>query len=236
LLNVLIFVGGIYGIGELTQVLEDWLVEIVSLDGATFWGAVYLKNIIGGFVWVLFKFVFFVLFATIGGYIIIMLMSPVFAILSEKTEEILTGNKYPFNGDQLMRDVARGVMVAMRNMLIEVGYLIVFFIVGFIPVIGQFAAIALFLISSYFYGFAFIDYTNERRRLSISQSVKFIREHKGMAIGNGFVFALAMLIPFCGTTIAGFVAIVSVVAATISTHKVVNLSNNPYAKHTDIEA
>ena len=134
LLNVFIFVGGIYGIGSLTEMVEDWLVNMANLDEATFWGAVYLKSIMGGFVWVLFKFVFFVLFATVGGYIIIMLMSPVFAILSEKTEEILTGNKYPFSGDQLMRDVVRGVMVAMRNMFIELGYLVIFFIVGFIPV------------------------------------------------------------------------------------------------------
>ncbi len=226
LLNILIFVGGIYGIGTLTQIVEDWLVKIVSLDGATFWGAIYLKSTLGGFVWVLFKFVFFVLFATIGGYIIIMIMSPVFSILSEKTEEILTGNRYPFNGDQLMRDVVRGVLVALRNMFIEIGYLIIFFIVGFIPVIGQFAAIGLFIVSAYFYGFSFIDYTNERRRLTISQSVLFIRKNKGLAIGNGFVFTLAMLIPFCGATIAGFVAIVSVVAATVSTHKIVALSNN----------
>ena len=230
-LNVIIFVGGIYGIGALTETVEHWLVEIVSLDGATFWGAVYLKSIMGGFVWVFFKFVFFILFATVGGYLIIMIMSPVFALLSEKTEEILTGNKYPFNGDQLMRDVVRGVLVALRNMFIELGFMIVFFIVGFIPVIGQFAAVILFVISSYFYGFAFIDYTNERRRISISQSVAFIKKNRGMAIGNGFVFALAMLVPFCGTTIAGFVAIVSVVAATISTHKIVDLSDNPYAKH-----
>ena len=92
-------------------------------------------------------------------------------------------------------------------------------------------SLGLFLVSSYFYGFAFIDYTNERRRLTISQSVDFIRKNKGMAIGNGFVFALAMLVPFCGTTIAGFIAIISVVAATISTHKMVDLSENPYAQH-----
>jgi CysZ protein len=230
LLNILIFVGGIYGIGSLANFVEDWLVGLANLEEGAFWGAVYLKSIMSGFIWIFFKFVFFFVFATFGGYIIIILMSPVFAILSEKTEEILTGNKYPFNGDQLMRDIVRGVVIAFRNMFIELGYIIVFFIVGFIPVIGQFAAIILFVISAYFYGFAFIDYTNERRRLTINQSVRFIRQHKGMAIGNGFIFALAMFIPFCGTTIAGFVAIVSVVAATISTHKVVDLSNNPYAK------
>lgn len=234
-LNLILIIGGVYGIGELTSFAFEWLEGLSSLDEATFWGAVYLKAMMSGFLWVLFKVIFFFVFATIGGYVVIMLMSPVFALLSEKTEEILTGNEYPFSADQLMRDVVRGVLVALRNMFIELGYLIVFFIVGFIPVIGQFAAVVLFLISSYFYGFAFIDYTNERRRLTISQSVQFIRKHKGMAIGNGFVFALVMLIPYCGVMLSGFVAIISVVAATISTHKIVDLSNNPYAKNTSLE-
>ena len=110
------------------------------------------------------------------------------------------------------------------------------FLLSFIPVIGFFTGITLFIISAYFYGFAFIDYTNERRRLTVKQSVHFIRENKGMAVGNGVVFALAMFIPFCGTTIAGFVAIVSVVAATISTHKIVDLSGNPHAKNKNNEA
>lgn len=238
LLNVIIFIGGIYGIGSLSDFLQGWVEDFMAFNEDSFLGAEYLQSIsgylsgiAGGFVWILLKFSFFFIFATFGGYIIIILMSPVFAILSEKTEEVLTGNKYPFNGDQLMRDVVRGVVIALRNMFIELGYMLLFFILSFIPVIGQFAAIVLFFISAYFYGFAFIDYTNERRRLTISQSVSFIRKHKGMAIANGMIFSLAMFIPVCGTTIAGFVAIVSVVAATISTHKVVDLSTNQFAQH-----
>ena len=38
-----------------------------------------------------------------------------------------------------------------------------------------------------------------------------------------------MFIPMCGTLIAGFVAIVSVVAATIATHKIVDLSKNSHS-------
>ena len=226
LLNLIIFLGGIYGIGTLANYVEEYLSSLVNLDQATFWGAIYLKKIMSGFMWLFFKFIFFIVFATFGGYIVIIILSPVFALLSEKTEEILTGNHYPFDGDQLMRDIVRGVVIALRNMIIEFGYIIVFFIVGFIPLIGQFAAVILFLISAYFYGFAFIDYTNERRRLTISQSIQFMRVNKGVAIANGSVFALSMLIPFCGVTIARFVAIISVVAATVATFQIVDLKGN----------
>ncbi len=236
LLNVLLIVGGAMGISSLTEGLQNWLLDLVSLENATFWGAVYLKGIMSGFIWIVFKILFYFLFAYVGGYIVIILMSPVFALLSEKTEEILTDNHYPFNPDQLMRDVVRGVIIAVRNMVIELGYMILILILSFIPIVGQVGAFALFFISAYFYGFAFIDYTNERRRLSISQSVDFNRKYKGVAVANGIVFALFMLIPFCGVTLAGFAAIVSVVAATVSTHKIVDLSNNPYAKKKNLEA
>lgn len=229
LLNILMFVGGMMGIGSLTDFVEEWLMGLVGMEDATFWGSAYLTGMLSGFIWVVLKIFFFFLFAYIGGYIVIICMSPVFAFLSEKTEEILTGNTYPFNPDQLMRDVVRGVLIAFRNMFIELGYMVGVFILSFIPIIGQLAIFFLFFISAYFYGFAFIDYTNERRRLSLKQSVRFIRDNKGMAIGNGLVFALCMLIPLCGVSLAGFAAIVSVVAATISTHKLADLSKNSNA-------
>ena len=244
LLNILFFIGGMFGIGSLSDFIESWLTSLVAFDGDSFTGASflepisgYLSGIVGGMVWLVLKFAFFFVFATIGGYIVIICLSPVFAFLSEKTEEILTGNKYPFNGDQLVRDVVRGIMIAFRNMFIELGYMIVIFLLGlFIPFIGGIiGTIILFFIASYFYGFAFIDYTNERRRLTIKQSVQFIRANKGMAIANGMIFSFFMLIPFCGPTLAGFAAIVSVVAATVATHKMVDLSKNPYTKPKEKE-
>lgn len=239
LLNIIFFIAGMMGIGSLSDYIENYLAGLVAFDGNEFIGASYLKPIsgylsgfVGGLVWVVLKFVFFFVFATVGGYIVIICLSPVFAILSEKTEEMLTGNEYPFNPDQVMRDVVRGVLIAFRNMFIEFGYMIILFILSlFIPIIGGIVGtILLFFIASYFYGFSFIDYTLERQRMSVKQSVQFMRANKGLVIANGMVFSFFMLIPFCGVTLAGFAAILSVVAATIATHKVIDLSENPYVK------
>lgn len=229
LLNILFFAGGFYGIGVLTEAAQDWLTTLLESDSDTFLGFAFLKDvglyiqkIASGFLWIFLKIIFFFIFATFGGYIVIICLSPIFAILSEKTEEILTGKKYPFNADQLMRDIVRGVLIAFRNVFIETLFIILFFILSFIPIIGQVAAIIMFFISAYFYGFSFIDYYLERQKYNLKQSVRFMRLNKGVAIANGSIFALVMFIPFCGITLAGFVAIVSVVAATISTHKVIN--------------
>lgn len=246
LLNLIFFIGGMLGIGSLTDFIEGWLSDAMKIEDDTIFAAEYLREaagylsgIMSGVVWVIMKVVFFFVFATFGGYIVIICLSPVFAFLSEATEEKLTGNKYKFNGDQIMRDVVRGILIAFRNLFIELFWIIVIFILGlFIPVLGGIiGTVIIFFISSYFYGFAFIDYTNERRRLTIKQSVQFIRANKGMAIANGLIFSFFLLIPFCGTFLAGFAAILSVIAATVATHRVVDLSKNPYANHekgTDI--
>lgn len=236
LLNILFFVGGFYGIGVLSDTVQSWLTTALESDSETFLGIAFLKDIglyvnkiASGFLWIFLKMIFFFIFATFGGYIVIICLSPIFAILSEKTEEILTQKKYPFNADQLMRDIVRGVLIAFRNLFIETLFIILFFILSFIPVIGQVAAVIMFFISAYFYGFSFIDYYLERQKYNLRQSVRFMRLNKGVAIANGSIFALVMFIPFCGITLAGFVAIVSVVAATISSHKVItnqHIQNN----------
>lgn len=216
-LNVLLFFGGFSAVNHLTELVKDWVFGYLNNENAEYFGVAYVQGFLSGFIWLVFKILFFFIFSYLGGFIVIVLMSPVFSILSEKTTEILTGISTPFDADQLMRDIVRGVLIATRNLFIEIGYMIAVFVLSFIPIVGQLGAIFLFFVSSYFYGFSFMDYTLEQKRFNISQSVQFIRNHKGIAIANGFLFSLFMLIPFCGVTLAGFVSIVSVVAATIST-------------------
>jgi len=219
ILNFLLFWGGfelkVWARDSLQQVLLDW----TELEGATFFLAGALKSALEWVLTIAFSFIFFFIFAYFGGYIILIIMSPILAYLSEKTEKINTGKEYPFSAEQLMRDIVRGILIAIRNMLIETGYMLVFFILGLIPVIGLIFNIispfVLFFISSYFYGFSYMDYTNERKRLNVSQSVAYIRKYRGFAITNGGIFSLSLLIPFCGTLISPFIAIVSVVAATL---------------------
>lgn len=226
LLNIIFLIGGFYGIDVLTKTIQEWVTSFLSEDSEPLFGleilqtlGLYFKKIAGGFIWLFLKVIFFFVFATFGGYIVIICLSPIFAILSEKTEEILTGKKYPFNADQFMRDIVRGILIAFRNLFIETLFIILFFILSFIPLVGQVAAIIMFFISAYFYGFSFIDYYLERQKFNLKQSVRFMRLNKGIAIANGSIFALVMYIPICGVTFAGFVAIISVVAATISTHQ-----------------
>ena len=210
-LNILLFVLAQNFIIDLIDYVKSTVSQWSAVQDSAFWQAT--ASITAGF---LIEIIFFVVFAYLGGYVALMIMSPLLSHISEKTEQILTGNEYEFNFGYLIKDTVRGIIMAIRNMLIETFFLILAIIIGFIPVVGLFAAIFLFFISAYFYGFSFIDYYNERRRLTIKQSAALVREHKGLAISNGGIFALSLLIPFCGSYLALFIAILSVVAATMS--------------------
>lgn len=131
-------------------------------------------------------------------YLVVILLSPLLAHLSERTERILTGNKYPFNFNQFLKDVRRGIRIAVRNLLWEYFFFLLIFIVSFLGWEDPKSAPVFYLtfvIGFFYYGFSFLDYVNERRRLNIDESILFIRKHRGLAIGIGSVYTFLILVP-----------------------------------------
>jgi CysZ protein len=165
---------------------------------------------IGGImIWLLLMFFYFSLFK----YIWLIIGSPVFAYLSEKTEALLEGTEYPFSWPQLLKDMLRGIKLALRNALWQTVYTVSILILSFIPVVGWVTPVISMFVECYYYGFSMLDYSCERHKLSPSQSVAFISNRKGLAIGNGLVFYLMHFLPIIGWVLAPAYA---VVAATIS--------------------
>jgi CysZ protein len=146
-------------------------------------------------------------------YVFLIIGSPVFAYLSEKTEAIMEGKDFPFNFRQLLADILRGIKLALRNTLWQSVYTISLLILSFIPLVGWVIPVTTLLVECYYYGFSMLDYSCERHKLSPSESIAFISKHKGLAIGNGMVFYLMHVVPIIGWVLAPAYA---VVAATIS--------------------
>jgi CysZ protein len=162
----------------------------------------------------------FMLYSYIFKYIVLIILSPMLAILSEKTSHLLTGAVYPFSFKNFMQDVWRGIRIALRNTFIELGWILLFWIIGFVPIIGFISPVYLFFVSCYFYGFSMIDYNNERNRLSIRESIRFVRKNRGMAVANGMIFYLVFFfVPIIGFLVAPTYAII---AATLAVHETTN--------------
>ena len=166
---------------------------------------------------ILLKILMFFLVFRVNKYVTLIILSPVLAYLSERVDIILSGNEYPFNAAQFLKDVWRGVFIALRNMTIEFAWVIgLWAATFFIPLLLPFTAIILFFVSAYYYGFSMMDYSNERKRLSIRESIHYIGKRKGLSLGNGIIYQLVISIPFFGAIVA---PITAVVAATISIYE-----------------
>jgi len=159
------------------------------------------------------RLIFVLFYFSLFKYLFLIIGSPLFAYLSEKTESIIEGKDYPFNWTQFMKDVARGVKLALRNTLWQTVYTISLLILSFFPVVGWITPVITVFVECYYYGFSMLDYSCERHKLSPSESITYIGNHKGLAIGNGMVFYMMHFIPVLGWVLAPSYA---VVAATIS--------------------
>jgi len=186
--------------------IKEWMQQLQNswLSFLLIFGQLILHLVLMMFYFSLFKYLFLI----IG--------SPLFAYLSEKTEAIIDGKDFPFNFRQLFKDIIRGIKLALRNMLWQTVYTVSILILSFIPFIGWVTPLLALSIECYYLGFSMLDYSCERNKLTPSQSIAFIGQHKGLAIGNGLIFLLMHLVPFIGWILAPGYA---VIAATISLYK-----------------
>ncbi len=189
--------------------LEAWLQKQRSevLSFLFVMAGLFLRLILVFFYFSLFKFLFLIL------------GSPVFAYLSEKTAAILEGRDFPFSFSQLMKDAWRGTKLALRNALWQSVYVFAVLLLSLIPVVGWISPLIALFVECFYYGFSMLDYSCERNKLSLPQSIDFIGKHKGLAVGNGLVFYLMHGIVIIGWILAPTYA---VVAATLSLHKIKN--------------
>lgn len=141
--------------------------------------------------------------------LVLIIMSPLMSYLAEIVHEIRSGEEKDFDLEQFIKDVVRGIRIAVRNILLEFLWIILFALLGFIPIVGLAAPFCLFIIQFYYFGFSMLDYCLESRSMTYRESVRTIQKNKGLAIGNGAGFYLLMIIPFVGWMFAPAFGVVS---------------------------
>jgi CysZ protein len=156
------------------------------------------------------------LLISIFKFLFLIIASPLYAYISERSATLFHGQEYPFNVSQLIKDILRGIRISVRNFIKQMLFMIPLLLLSFIPVIGLFFSFILILFDSYYYGFSMIDYNCERHKISVRESSQLISNRKGLAIGNGLIIYLSFLIPIVGVV---FIAPLSVIAATLTYYK-----------------
>ncbi|QRM88798.1 coproporphyrinogen III oxidase [Lacinutrix sp. WUR7] len=147
-------------------------------------------------------------------HIIMALSAPFMSPVSEKIEAHLTGiANHTHRKTSFKEQLWRGIRINIRNLGKELLFTIPLLLLKFIPIVNIFSTVLLFLLQAYYAGFGNMDYTLERH-FNYRESISFIRKNRGIAIGNGIVFMLFLLIPVIGVIL---VLPLSVTAASIST-------------------
>ncbi|MEZ5038633.1 MAG: EI24 domain-containing protein [Saprospiraceae bacterium] len=187
--------------------IGEWLLSYYPWD----WGrATLLKvaNVFGGLFVGAFGLIIF-------KQLVIALSAPFMSMLSEQIEKKMIGRQgQGFSVSKMLSDLVRGIRIALRNITRELFFTLMLFLLGLIPVFSPFTTLAIFLVQAYYAGFGNMDFTLERHT-NVRQSVRFVRQHKGLAIGNGTVFLLILM------TVVGFVVVLplSTAAAAVETLK-----------------
>ena len=152
-------------------------------------------------------------------HIVLALSAPFMSPVSEKIENHFLGKEYKHRNTSFNEQLVRGVRISIRNISFELLLTIPLMFLSLIPFFGLFFTGLSFVIQAYYAGFGNIDYTLERH-YKYKDSISFVKENKGLAIGNGFIFMLFLLIPFVGIIL---VLPLSVTAATTETIKQIEI-------------
>lgn len=204
---------------EQSDLFLDWAMGLLPSETDSFILNALIM-LLKGTLWLILKIVSVLVMTYVGGYLVLLLLSPVLSYLSEKVERISMGTDYPFSFNQFLKDAFRGVGRSIINISRELMWSIVLFFTAFIPLVNLSTPFLLFTVSSYFYGFSFIDYSCERRKISVSQSRDIMYKNKSAVFGLGMLYCICVSIPIIGFFVGSFVAVISVVAGELLFQKI----------------
>jgi CysZ protein len=159
-----------------------------SPDSSTVWGWIKYQG------WTILKWVFIIISRIISFYIAFLiaycLTTPGYTFLSNSVENIQSGIELgeSFSLHGLSIDLLEGCKIG----LFGIGVTIFALAINFIPIIGQ---ILVFLLYSYYSCLMFIDYPASRRRWSLGNKIKWLKDNSFPAFRLGFLPAVISMIP-----------------------------------------
>jgi len=192
--------------------------EVIGLYISSFWSWDFGKETINTVSMILGGIILISTGLILFKHLVMILSAPFMGPISKKIEDDFIGVTSQVQVSSPLTLMFRSVKISSRNLFRELLLSIPILILGLIPLIGFFSLFLLFLMQAYFAGFGNMDYTLERH-FSYQKSIQFVKANKGIAIGNGLVFMLFLLIPFVGII---FIIPFSVTSATIATVKIIN--------------
>jgi len=220
-----LWIASFYGIMRFSSFLTQWLSSFLSLDNIHAEGhwlsflKEYLLGIFSLLLSISLKILLWFIAGTFIKYLLLIFLSPVFSLLSEKTETRLTGRTFDFSFGVLVQDILRGIGISLRNLLLEYSCIFICFVLTLLfPPLFLFTSPFLLFVGWYYTGFTLLDYNCERHKLNGRESNNLISSRKGYACAVGMVYSVLLALPFLFGGLIGIVfgPILATIGGTIS--------------------
>ncbi len=215
IIYTLLFIAGMYFFWTSSDYVVSWVSDKLGIEA---WLQKERNPLLSFFfvmTGMMLRLILFLFYFSLFKYLILIIGSPVFAYLSEKTESIIEEKEHTLNWADLKKDAKRSIRLALRNAGWQSMYLFLLILLSLVPLIGWITPIIALLMECYYFGVSMLDYSFARNNFTPAESIKFTGRHKGLAIGNGWLFYLMHVIIVLAPAYA-------VIAATLSVHKVKN--------------
>ncbi len=159
------------------------------------------------------RLVLMIFYFSLFKYLLLVIGSPAFTYLSEKTEALLDGKEHPFSWADVKEDAKRGIRLALHNAGKQVFYFMGLILLSLVPLVGWITPLIALALESYYFGVSMLDYSFARNRFTLKESLLFSSQHRGLAIGNGIVF-------FAMHAMVWLAPAYAIIAATLSVRQV----------------
>lgn len=145
-------------------------------------------------------------------FAIITLLSPFNTMLSEKLENKLIGTTYTSTLASFINDFFRMVFVVIIALSLELSFLAFYWFISFIFGLGAIDEIVYFVLTAFFFGLSFYDFSLERDRINVFGTIAYAFSHPLSMILTGSIFLLIYNIPVLGIPLS---PVITVMIATI---------------------
>ncbi len=209
LIGLLLFGTAIYIVSLVAPMLSGLTAAIIP------WDIVWLTKVTG---WVSYLFSG-AAFIFIFKYLMLIMTSPLMSALSEKVEKEVTGEDQSRSVIvNIIPDLIRSLRVNLRNIIREFFFLAILFLLSFIPVIGLATTILGILIQGFYAGWGNADFWAERH-FDYRNTVRYMKNNKGMLLGNGIVYVVLISIPIIGVFLGPPLATIAITTEAIKTYE-----------------
>jgi CysZ protein len=197
----------------LKYIIVPFLINVVLLSGAVYWGLSFFNTIVVHYIpqgeawyWVILSYFLWTLAVlmtmvlvffgfTVTGAII---ASPFNDILSEKTEELLTGipNEEPFVFKVFLKDAMQTVMDESKKIIIFVILMLLLLPLNLLPGGTLLYSILSVLLTIFFLVVEYTGYVFYRKHLTFKDQRRYISAHKLVMLGFGTGVMGVLGVPF----------------------------------------